>query len=122
MKKITSRIHLLLLYLTAIALLAGQGTNAHIHLAEFHHHDGNHHHFAEQSVSLADHANVIELDSDYRTPTPEQQKKPLTALTYDPPRLSVAGASIQIKPPPHTDGWLGFPELSTRHPRAPPLS
>ncbi|MGB1257903.1 MAG: hypothetical protein ACPG51_18665 [Thiolinea sp.] len=131
MRTITERLRLLLLYLTTFALLAGQGVNAHIHLFEAHHHDGSHHqhsaeihtdHFADHDVSILEHSGVVDLDVDGRVSSPEKQKNPLLALVYDPFELGFSGAAIRINQLLLADGWLDYPELATRHPRAPPIN
>lgn len=136
MLKIIDRLRLLMLYLTAFALLTGQGVSAHVHLTEAHHHNDSHHqhsievhtdHFVGGDVSpenhsSQDHVNAVELEPEYRTPTDEKHQILAIGLAYAPPLVGVPGPFIKIVIPPPSDGWFDYLEFSTRRSRAPPAN
>lgn len=136
MLKIIDHLRLLMLYLTAVALLAGQGVSAHVHLTETHHHNDSHHqHSIEvhtdhlvgsvvspENHSSQDHVNAIELETEYRNPTDEKHQVLAIDLVHEPPLVGVPDPSIKIVIPPLSDGWFDYLEFSTRRSRAPPAS
>lgn len=124
-----------LLFVLIIAFLATQWTISHIHLAEYHNHDGSHHqhqiethshNLADQHATAIDfshqasHGNVIEFDNEYSLPKRKKLKNISTVLVASvlkPPMLSLP---ISVKIPVIINIKRSHRDSSIDNPRAPP--
>ena len=117
------------------AFLSMQWTPVHLHLSEQHDHDGSHHqhqvethahNLTEQAIAAdfshqTSHANIIVLAQECSFTRHEKQDNLATALVAEATSISQPFLPVSIALPEITTTKSSYFDISTTHPRAPPL-